>query len=44
VIEVNATRGLEGIEAASGIDVAEKVLRFLEKKARPHDTRTRGRG
>jgi len=44
VIEGNATPGLEGIEAASGVDVAGKVIRFLEEKARPHGTRTRGRG
>jgi ribosomal protein S6--L-glutamate ligase len=44
VIEVNATPGLEGIEAASGVDVAGRVIQFLEEKARPHGTRTRGQG
>jgi len=30
VIEVNASPGLEGIEAASGVDVAGTIIGFLE--------------
>ena len=31
VLEVNASPGLEGIEKATGIDVAGKIIEFLEK-------------
>jgi ribosomal protein S6--L-glutamate ligase len=44
VMEVNSTPGLEGVEKATGVDVAGKIIMFLEKNARPHHTRTRGRG
>jgi ribosomal protein S6--L-glutamate ligase len=44
VIEVNASPGLEGIEGASGVDVAGHIVRFIEQNARPHRTRTRGKG
>ena len=44
VMEVNSSPGLEGVEKATGIDVAGKVIQFIEKNARPHRTRTRGRG
>ena len=44
VLEVNSSPGLEGIEQATGKDVASMVVGFLEKKARPHRTRTRGKG
>lgn len=33
VIEVNASPGLEGIEGASGVDVAGKIYEFVEKNA-----------
>jgi ribosomal protein S6--L-glutamate ligase len=33
VIEVNSSPGLEGIEKASEIDVAGKIIEFLEKNA-----------
>jgi len=32
VIEVNASPGLEGIEAASGVDVAGAIVEFLERR------------
>jgi len=32
VMEVNSSPGLEGIEAASGVDIAEKIIRFIERK------------
>jgi ribosomal protein S6--L-glutamate ligase len=44
VMEVNSSPGLEGVEKATGIDIAGKVIAFLEKKARPNATRTRGKG
>ena len=44
VIEVNASPGLEGIEATSGVDVADRIIEFVEQNARPHRTRTRGAG
>ena len=42
VMEVNSSPGLEGIEAASGKDVAGIIVEHLEKNARPHNTATRG--
>ncbi|MGB7085394.1 MAG: 30S ribosomal protein S6--L-glutamate ligase [Phormidesmis sp.] len=33
VMEVNSSPGLEGIESATGIDVAGKIVEFLEKNA-----------
>jgi len=44
VMEVNSSPGLEGIEAASGVDIAELVIDFIEKTARPGNTRTKGQG
>ena len=44
VMEVNSSPGLEGIEKASGIDVADKIIRFIEAHAKPGKTRTRGAG
>lgn len=44
VMEVNSTPGLEGVERATGIDVAGKVIEFLERNAKPNKTRTRGQG
>lgn len=35
VIEVNSSPGLEGIERATGLDVAGRVIELLEKNARP---------
>lgn len=31
VLEVNASPGLEGIEGASGVDVSEQIIRFVER-------------
>jgi len=42
VMEVNSSPGLEGIEAASGKDVAAIIIAELEKNARPNNTATRG--
>ena len=44
VMEVNSSPGLEGIEAATGKDVAGMIVGFLEKNARRDKTRTRGKG
>lgn len=44
VMEVNSSPGLEGIEKATDIDVAGKIIEFLEKNAKPGATKTRGRG
>jgi ribosomal protein S6--L-glutamate ligase len=44
VVEVNSSPGLEGIEGASGVDVAGAVITFLEKNARPGKTRDRVHG
>ncbi|MEJ2336799.1 MAG: 30S ribosomal protein S6--L-glutamate ligase [Gemmatimonadales bacterium] len=44
VMEVNSSPGLEGIETATEVDVAGKVMEFLEKNARPGRTRDRGKG
>ena len=40
VLEVNSSPGLEGIERASGIDVADKIIEYLEKQ---HLTRDKSR-
>ncbi len=44
VMEVNSSPGLEGIEGATGIDVAGKIIEFLEKNAAPNKTKTKGKG
>jgi ribosomal protein S6--L-glutamate ligase len=44
VMEVNSSPGLEGIEKATGKDVAGMVIDFIEKNAKPGRTRTRGKG
>ncbi|GAB4350563.1 MAG: 30S ribosomal protein S6--L-glutamate ligase [Gammaproteobacteria bacterium] len=44
VLEVNSSPGLEGIEKATGKDVAGMVIQFIETHAKPHRTRTRGKG
>jgi ribosomal protein S6--L-glutamate ligase len=44
VMEVNSSPGLEGIETATGKDVAGMIIGFMEKKAEAGKTRTRGTG
>ena len=44
VMEVNSSPGLEGIEKSTGMNVAEMVIAYIEKNARPGKTRTRGSG
>jgi ribosomal protein S6--L-glutamate ligase len=36
VMEVNSSPGLEGIEKATGVDVATKIIEYIEKKAVPY--------
>lgn len=42
VMEVNSSPGLEGVEKATGVDVAGKIIEFIEKNARAGRTRTKG--
>lgn len=44
VMEVNSSPGLEGIENATGIDVAGMIIEYIEKNHKPNKTRTRGKG
>jgi ribosomal protein S6--L-glutamate ligase len=44
VMEVNSSPGLQGIETATGKDIAGLIIEFIEKNAKPHKTRTRGQG
>jgi len=44
VMEVNSSPGLEGIEHATGKDVASMIVQFIEKNAKPYKTKTRGKG
>ncbi|MEZ5892184.1 MAG: 30S ribosomal protein S6--L-glutamate ligase [Parvularculaceae bacterium] len=44
VMEVNSSPGLEGMEKASGVDVAGQLIEFIEKNAKPGKTKTRGKG
>jgi ribosomal protein S6--L-glutamate ligase len=44
IMEVNSSPGLEGIEQSTKVDVASKIIEFLEKNAKPGHTKTRGKG
>jgi ribosomal protein S6--L-glutamate ligase len=44
VMEVNSSPGLEGIEAATGIDVAGKIIEHIEENVGKSRVTTRGRG
>ena len=44
VLEVNSSPGLQGIETATGKDVAALIIQFIENNAKPYKTRTRGKG
>jgi len=44
IMEVNSSPGLQGIETATGKDVAGLIIEFIEKNAKPNRTRTRGYG
>ena len=44
VLEVNSSPGIEGLEKASGVDVADPMIEFLERNALRGTTRTKGKG
>lgn len=44
VMEVNSSPGLEGVETATGVDVAGLIIAFIEKHAEPNKTKTKGKG
>jgi ribosomal protein S6--L-glutamate ligase len=44
VMEVNSSPGLEGIEKATGKDIAGMVIDFIEANAKLNKTKTRGKG
>ncbi len=44
VMEVNSSPGLKGIEEATGKDVAGMIIDEIQKNAKPHKTRTKGKG
>ena len=44
IMEVNSSPGLQGIEQATGLDVAGQIIQFLEKEARTGRVKTRGTG
>ena len=44
VMEVNSSPGLEGVEKATGIDVAGRIIELLETQAKPGKTKTKGKG
>ncbi|MGB5965899.1 MAG: 30S ribosomal protein S6--L-glutamate ligase, partial [Sulfurimonadaceae bacterium] len=41
VMEVNSSPGLEGIEKATGIDIAGKIMDYIERKVTPYDGTTK---
>jgi len=44
VMEVNSSPGLEGIEHATGLDIAGKIIEYVEHNARPNLNRTITKG
>ncbi|MCI0750020.1 MAG: 30S ribosomal protein S6--L-glutamate ligase [Nevskiales bacterium] len=44
VLEVNSSPGLQGIETATGHDIAGRIIQFIEQNARPNKTKTKGKG
>lgn len=44
VMEVNSSPGLEGIEKTTKKDVAGMIIDFIVKNAKPHHTKTKGKG
>jgi len=44
VMEVNSSPGLEGVEKATGLDIAGKIIEYIEKYAKPNATKTKGKG
>ncbi|MBP7952253.1 MAG: 30S ribosomal protein S6--L-glutamate ligase [Sphingorhabdus sp.] len=44
IMEVNSSPGLEGLEGATGLDVADRIIEFIEKNAAGGSTKTKGKG
>jgi ribosomal protein S6--L-glutamate ligase len=44
VMEVNSSPGLEGVEKATGIDIAGKIIEYIETHAKTGATKTKGKG
>ncbi len=44
VMEVNSSPGLEGVEGATGKDIAGAIIAWTEKNIKPNRTKTKGRG
>ena len=44
IMEVNSSPGLEGIEKATGKDIAGMIIDFIAKDVPHKSTRTRGKG
>jgi len=44
IMEVNSSPGLEGIEHATGKDIAGQIIEFIEKSAKIGATKTKGAG
>jgi ribosomal protein S6--L-glutamate ligase len=44
VLEINSSPGLEGIEKATGKDIAGEIITFLEQNAQYGKTKTKGKG
>ncbi len=44
VMEVNSSPGLQGIEEATGKDVASLIIEYIEKNSKTGSNRTRGKG
>jgi ribosomal protein S6--L-glutamate ligase len=44
VMEVNSSPGLEGVEKATGLDVAGKIIEHIEKNVVKGTTKTKGQG
>ena len=44
IMEVNSSPGLEGIENSTGINVADRIIEFIENNYQPGKTKTRGKG
>ena len=44
VMEVNSSPGLEGVEKATALDIAGKIIAYIEKHAKPNATKTKGKG
>lgn len=44
IMEVNSSPGLEGIETVTNVDVAEQIIQFIEKHAKPISLKSRYQG